>query len=76
MNCDSMAARLTDLLEGDLSEDEEAAALEHLSTCESCERVLAATRSNIDTVHGHGRLLLSDADRQRLIGEITDQLTD
>jgi len=41
MQCESLAEQLTDLMEGLLDEQTEAAALEHLASCSSCEQVLA-----------------------------------
>ena len=74
MNCEQLAERLTDLLEGDLDNDEEAAAVEHLATCAACELVLAETREVIGLARDHGRVSLSSDDQDRLwsrlIGEV------
>lgn len=76
MNCETLAEGLTDFLEGDLEPADEAAALEHLSTCESCERVLASTNDTIAVVGEHGRLSLSQDDRDRILNGITGKLAD
>lgn len=74
MTCDELAERLTDFLEGDLGAAEEAAAIEHLATCEACETVLAGTRDVMDLAATHGRVTLSSDDRDRLwdrvVGEV------
>lgn len=67
MNCETLAANLTDFLEGDLAAEEEMAALEHLSTCNACEVVLAETRNVVDLAHDHGRVALTDEDRSRML---------
>lgn len=73
MNCDDLAERITDMLEGNLEADEETAAIEHLASCKHCELVLAETRSVIALSHEHGQANVSDSDRQRLFGQITAQ---
>ena len=74
MNCETLAANLTDFLEGDLGEAEEMAALEHLSTCRACEVVLAETRSVVDLAHGHGRVPLTDDDRSRMLDGVLREI--
>lgn len=66
MQCADMADRLTDLLEGELSEVEEAAAVEHLATCPACEAVLAGTRDVVALAQEHGKVPLSDDERDAL----------
>ena len=56
MDCQTLADNLTDFLEGDLPESDEIAALEHLSSCNACEVVLAETRSVLQLAHDHGRV--------------------
>lgn len=70
MGCDDLAERITDMLEGDLEADEEAAALDHLATCERCELVLAETRNVIELSHEHGQAHVTNADRKRLFAQI------
>ncbi len=74
MNCETLAAHLTDFLEGDLAEAEEMAALDHLSTCTACEVVLAETRSVVDLAHDHGRVPLSDDDRSRMLNGVLREI--
>lgn len=71
MNCESLAERLTELMEGELNESEEAAALEHLATCNSCEQVLAETREVLELAKAHGRTELTNADRERMLKAIS-----
>ena len=73
MQCHELAERLTDFLEGDLTAPEEAAALEHLSTCSHCETVLADTKAVRAMTTEHGRVELSDADRDRMLGSLLDE---
>lgn len=74
MNCQTLAAHLTDFLEGDLSPDEESAALEHLSTCNACEIVLAETRSVTQLAHDHGRVPLTNDDRSRMLDGVLREI--
>lgn len=75
MQCHELAERLTDFLEGDLTAPEEAAALEHLSTCNHCETVLADTKAVTAMVGEHGRPELSDGDRDRMLGSLLEETT-
>jgi len=74
MECADVAERLTDLMEGDLDDDVEAAALEHLATCPSCEQVLAETRDAVSLAREHGRVALTEADRARMFGALMDEV--
>jgi len=70
MRCTEVAERLTDLMEGDLPEPEEAEALEHLASCPSCEAVLADTREVVELARDHGRVSLTDADRSAMLSSL------
>jgi anti-sigma factor RsiW len=70
MNCVELAANLTDFLDGVLDIEAEAAALEHLATCESCESVLAQTRAVISLAGRHGRVDLAPEERALLLDRI------
>ncbi len=72
MTCDELAARLTEFIEGVLPDDVEAAALEHLATCPSCERVLGATRDVMRLGRRHGRVVLDGDQRAALLGRIAE----
>ena len=66
MECSELAEQLTEFLEGDLDADVEAAALDHLATCSSCETVLAETQDVIGLARNHGRVTLSETNRAQL----------
>ena len=74
MRCEELAERLTDLMEGTLADDVEAAALEHLATCDSCEQVLADTEAAVALARDHGRIELDDTARRRLLDAIVGDL--
>lgn len=74
MRCDEMADRLTDLLEGDLSAEEEQAALAHLATCPNCEQVLAEVRGLLGAAPAAGREALDPGARDRLRAAVVDEL--
>lgn len=74
MRCEELAEQLTELMEGELPADVEASALEHLASCESCERVLAETELVVQLTHDHGRLEVDDDDRRRLFGTISSEI--
>lgn len=72
MKCNDVAERLTDLMEGALPEEEEAAALEHLASCNRCETVLSETREVVELAKEHGRVSLSTDDRSRMLSSVLD----
>ena len=74
MRCEDVAEQLTELMEGSLPADVEASALEHLASCDSCERVLAETELVVRLTHDHGRLEVDDDDRHRLFGAISAEV--
>lgn len=78
MECADLAERLTDFMEGELEEEVEAAALDHLATCSACETVLAETRDVVGLARIHGKVTLSEDSRaqlwSRVVGE-TDSTT-
>ena len=74
MRCDELADGLTDFLEGDLEPHVQEAALEHLSSCPSCERVLAETRAVTVLAHEHGGATVEPTDRSRLFDRIASDL--
>lgn len=55
MQCEDLADRLSELIDGELDEVTEAAAIEHLASCEACVQVLGETRSAIELVRANGR---------------------
>lgn len=76
VECEDLAEMLTDLLEGDVNDDDEAAALEHLASCKSCEQVLGGTRDVIDLAREHGRVTLDPYDRERIFRELNAKIPD
>ena len=76
MNCATLADRLTDFLEGELTPAEESAAIAHLSTCTFCEGVLADTRKVVQLAHQHGRAELTAQDRERLLASLLGEVSE
>lgn len=74
MDCGELESNLTDLLEGALDADAEAAALEHLATCERCESVLTQTRSVITLAQRHGRVELAPGERDDLLRSVLSRV--
>jgi len=70
MECAELEANLTDFLDGLLDPESEAAALEHLATCERCESVLAETRAVITLANRYGRVELDRGERTNLLRRI------
>jgi anti-sigma factor RsiW len=66
---------LTDLLDGALPADVEAAALEHLATCERCEITLAETRSLLDLAADDRPVELDGPTRAALLSRIVDEVS-
>lgn len=75
MRCDQLADRLTELLEGELTPQDETAALEHLAGCPACEQILGATREASALAADHGRVILDDEERTRLYEAMVSDLT-
>lgn len=75
MDCEHLAERLTDFLEGDLEEAEQRAAVEHLATCPACETVLSGTRDVMEVARDYGRVPLSDDDQARLWERVSGEIT-
>ena len=63
-------------MEGELEPAEEAAALQHLATCSSCETVLAETRDVTQLAKDHGRVTLTDAEKDALLGQLLSAVDD
>lgn len=76
MDCAEMAERLTDLMEGDLEAEAEAAALEHLATCSACETVLSETQDIVSLARNYGREPLSEDTRSQLWNRVIDDAED
>lgn len=70
MDCAQLEANLTEFLEGLLDPAAEAAALEHLATCERCDEVLTQTRSVIALAGEYGRVHLGADEREQLLARI------
>jgi anti-sigma factor RsiW len=70
MECAELEANLTDFLDGVLDAEAEAAALEHLATCEHCEAILTQTRSVISLANLHGRVELAPEERDDLLRRV------
>ena len=74
MRCDEVFDNLTDLLDGALAPDVEAAALEHLATCERCEVTFAETRTLVDLAAEERPTRLDDAARATLLDRIVGEV--
>ncbi len=72
MECHELEASLTEFLEGELTSEEEKAAVEHLATCQHCETVLAETKAVVATTAEHGQEKLDPHTRQRLFQSVLD----
>lgn len=75
MRCEDVFDNLTDLLDGALPADVEAAALEHLATCERCEITLAETRSLLDLAADDRPVELDGPARAALLSRIVDEVS-
>ena len=70
MDCSELAANLADFIDGSLSPEDEAAAIEHLATCTECEAVLAGTRSVVQLASRHAKVDLTSVERADLLSKI------
>ncbi len=76
MDCASLAAQINEFLEGELSEADHAAALEHLASCTACEAVLSETREVDDLVDHHEHQPLTDDDRSRMLSTVIEEVVE
>lgn len=74
MDCTTLASQIFEFLGGQLSEADQASALEHLASCESCEAILADTRSEVDLVENPERTPLTNDDRSRMLSNVIDEI--
>jgi anti-sigma factor RsiW len=74
VRCEDVFDNLTDLLDGALPADVEAAALEHLATCERCEITLAETRSLLDLAVDDRPVELDPPTRASLLSRIVAEV--
>ena len=74
MRCDEVFDNLTDLLDGALDADTEAAALEHLATCDRCETTFAETRALVELAADERPPGLDTTRRSSLLDRIVDQV--
>lgn len=70
MRCEDLAAQLTEFMEGNLPDDVEQAALEHLASCGACEQVLVDTEATVALVAEHGRAGIGSEVKRRLLDGI------
>lgn len=74
MRCDEVFDNLTDLLDGALDPEVEAAALEHLATCERCEVTFSETRALVELAADERPVGLDPSERSSLLDRIVDQV--
>jgi predicted anti-sigma-YlaC factor YlaD len=71
MQCETLVNYLSDYLDHQLSEELEAAAREHLMTCQNCQVMLDSTQRVIRLYHETGReATIPAARRQRLYDQL------
>jgi len=76
MQCEDLAAMLTEFLEGELDHDTEEEAIEHLASCNHCELVLAETREVTRLARDHGRAVIEDSAKRRLLDGIVGRISE
>ncbi len=74
MRCEDVFDNLTDLLDGALDRESEAAALEHLATCERCEITLAETRTLVELAGDERPTRLDPSARATLLDRIVGEV--
>ena len=72
LNCDQLAARMSDLLEWPEDEQLQAEAAEHLATCEACRLVVDEVGEVRRLTRERGRLHLPAGARDRIRGALRD----
>jgi len=72
MTCEELLQYLSDYIDRNLDEELEAAAREHLATCENCRVVLSTTEQTITLFRERGRRTIPAARRQRLFNQLEE----
>lgn len=72
MTCEELLQYLSDYIDRNLDEELEAAAQEHLATCENCRVVLSTTEQTITLFRERGQRTIPAARRQRLFNQLQD----
>ena len=66
LTCDELETLLPEFLDGSLNKSQEAAAAEHLATCDQC-RIQVSELEGVGALYRrHGRLTLPDEARKRI----------
>lgn len=66
VTCDELDALLPEFMDGKLTADQEAAAAEHLATCDQCRIEVTELKGVGDLYRSHGRLGLPEESRLRI----------
>jgi predicted anti-sigma-YlaC factor YlaD len=75
MDCETLVKYLSDYIDRQLSDELEAAAREHLMTCQNCQVMLDSTQRVIRLYHDAGReAAIPAVRRQRLYDELATLL--
>ena len=72
MTCEELLQYLSDYIDRNLDEELEAAAREHLATCENCRVVLSTTEETITLFRERGRRTIPAERRRRLFNQLQD----
>ena len=70
MTCEELLQYLSDYIDRNLDEELEAAAQEHLATCENCRVVLSTTEQTITLFRERGQRTIPAARRRRLFNQL------
>ncbi|WP_181720054.1 anti-sigma factor family protein [Nocardia gipuzkoensis] len=73
IHCIDLVERVTDFLEGALSEDEERRFLDHLQYCDGCDRYLDQLRHTINALNHQPSPGLSNEMKKALLAEFRSQ---
>jgi len=66
MTCDELDALLPEFMDGSLTEGQQAAAAEHLATCNQCRIEVSELEGVGELYRTHGRLQLPEESRRRI----------
>ncbi len=76
LRCVDLEPLLTDFLEGDLSPEVEAEALEHVASCPACDLYLAEYTETIELISEWGGEVLPAETTERILAAVFERLTD
>ncbi len=76
MNCEHLAACLSDYIDNDLDDEVRVAVHQHLATCHNCQVVVDSLQKTIALAHQEARQVIPPGRRAELLARLQQALKD